>query len=62
MYNLGRNLDIQDKLRKEIRSIMKDSDQADANLLEKMPYLRACVKETLRYMPNNGVIIHAFQV
>ncbi|EDV28482.1 uncharacterized protein TRIADDRAFT_19239 [Trichoplax adhaerens] len=51
LYNLGKNPRVQDKLRSEVRSIMKDSKEPDANLIEKMPYLRSCVKETLRLQP-----------
>ncbi|EDV28485.1 expressed hypothetical protein [Trichoplax adhaerens] len=51
LYNLGKNPQVQDKLRNEVRSVMKDCREPDANLLEKMPYLRSCVRETLRLQP-----------
>ncbi|EDV18926.1 uncharacterized protein TRIADDRAFT_34446, partial [Trichoplax adhaerens] len=48
LYNLGRNPHVQDKLRSEVRSVMKDCKEPDTGIIEKMPYLRSCVKETLR--------------
>ncbi|RDD36292.1 Cytochrome P450 10 [Trichoplax sp. H2] len=51
LYNLGRNPHVQDKLRSEVRSVMKDCKEPDTGIIEKMPYLRSCVKETLRLQP-----------
>lgn len=59
---MGKNLDVQSKLREEVRSILKDSDHPDASLIEKMPYLRACVKETLRSVLKIIVIINVFSM
>ncbi|EDV18925.1 uncharacterized protein TRIADDRAFT_34441 [Trichoplax adhaerens] len=51
LYNLGKNPHVQDKLRSEVRSVMEDCKEPDTSLIEKMPYLRSCVKETLRLQP-----------
>lgn len=52
MYSLAKNQDKQDKLREELRSILKisDDDLTPKNM-QNMPYLRACIKEGLRLCP-----------
>ena len=49
IYQLAKNPDKQQKLYKELKSIFPTSEaEINQTALEQMPYLRACVKETLR--------------
>jgi len=64
LYELVRNLDLQSKLRAEIRAAEKvASSRGDAELnirdLEGMSLLSATIKETLRFHP---VLLHMFRV
>lgn len=52
MYRLARNPQVQDKLYKEVSGELPQKDShLDRKALERMPYLRATVKETLRVNP-----------
>uniref|UniRef100_A0A336M3C6 CSON009018 protein n=1 Tax=Culicoides sonorensis TaxID=179676 RepID=A0A336M3C6_CULSO len=52
LYYLAKNQDKQEKLRTEIRSILpKKTSQLDPIQFKNLPYLRACVKESLRIIP-----------
>lgn len=52
IYQLSQNPDKQKILFKELRQILPNKDSpVDHKTLEKMPYLRACIKETLRIKP-----------
>lgn len=49
IYQLSQNPDKQAMLYKELKSIMPDvRSPVDTKILEQMPFLRACIKETLR--------------
>ncbi|XP_020713396.1 probable cytochrome P450 49a1 [Ceratitis capitata] len=52
IYQLAKNPDKQQKLFKELRNVfpMREAE-IDQSALEKIPYLRACIKETLRMYP-----------
>lgn len=51
IYQISKNPDKQQQLFEELRSIMPTkSSVIDTATLERMPYLRACIKETLRYI------------
>lgn len=48
LYNLSRNPHVQHKLLKEIQSILPENQMPRAEDLRNMPYLRACLKESMR--------------
>lgn len=49
MYQLCRHPDKQEKLFRELRTLLpRDDVRLDAAVIDKMAYLKACVKETLR--------------
>jgi len=49
-YNLARNPDKQEILRQEILNLVGPrGTPATVKALNKMPYMRACIKETLRF-------------
>uniref|UniRef100_T1GVE9 Cytochrome P450 n=1 Tax=Megaselia scalaris TaxID=36166 RepID=T1GVE9_MEGSC len=49
IYQLSKNPDKQEKLFKELKAIFPNPNvKIDQNVLERIPYLRACIKETLR--------------
>lgn len=50
LYLLSKNPDVQHKLHAEIQSVLK-SGRPSADRFAQMPYLKACVKETLRHYP-----------
>ena len=50
-YLLSRNLDKQEMIRKEIKSVIKDGQPITSQSLAKIKILRATVKETLRLYP-----------
>lgn len=50
IYQLSQNPDKQHKLFEELRKAMpKPDSKLDVKTLENIPYLKACIKETLRY-------------
>jgi len=51
LYSLARNPDKQEKLYEEVSSVLQPGEQATPSTLHKMPFLRGCVKETLRLYP-----------
>lgn len=49
IYQISKNPDKQAQLFEELRTIMPSKNSViDTAALERMPYLRACIKETLR--------------
>lgn len=49
IYQLSQNPDKQEILYQELKEIMPDPrSPVDTKILEQMPFLRACIKETLR--------------
>ncbi|XP_030389097.1 1,25-dihydroxyvitamin D(3) 24-hydroxylase, mitochondrial isoform X3 [Gopherus evgoodei] len=52
LYNISRNPHVQQKLFQEIQSIVSANESPDAEDLKKMPYLKACLKESMRITPS----------
>lgn len=49
LYHLAKNLDKQERLRQEVRKCLPSkSTNLTNDSLNSMPYMRACLKETLR--------------
>jgi cytochrome P450 family 49 subfamily A len=52
MYQLSQNQDKQEKLYDELKNLLPNKDTPiTPATLENMPFLRACIKETLRMYP-----------
>ncbi|XP_068675903.1 cytochrome P450 10-like [Montipora capricornis] len=51
LYLISRNPDVQKQLHDEVSSVLKPGERATPAALQKMPFLRACIKETLRMYP-----------
>ncbi|KAK9503670.1 hypothetical protein O3M35_010183 [Rhynocoris fuscipes] len=52
LYELSKNIDIQEKVRREIKKCVEEADGTlTYEALKKMTYLEQCVKETLRIYP-----------
>lgn len=60
IYELSRHPDIQERLRDEIMSVT-NGDVTDHAALQKMPYLKAVIKEALRLYPIAGVVTRIIQ-
>ena len=56
LYMIATNPEKQDILRQEVMSILGDLEHASPNTLANMPYLKACVRETLRLYPIAHVV------
>ena len=51
LYLLSKNPDKQEKLYREVLSVVGPSEPADVQALARMPFLKACIRETLRLYP-----------
>ena len=49
LFNLANNPEKQSKLHQEISGLHQPGEPATAESLKKMPYLKACIKESMRY-------------
>ncbi|KAG5678463.1 hypothetical protein PVAND_008135 [Polypedilum vanderplanki] len=63
LYCLAKNQDKQNKLREELKSILRnENDELTPKNMQNMPYLRACIKEGFRlYPPTVGTVRKADQ-
>ena len=53
LYHLAKNPDKQQKLFEEIQQYVHDKDQpVTSNILNELKYLKACIKESMRYVQN----------
>jgi hypothetical protein len=53
LYNLAKNPDKQQKLFEEIQRYVPDKDQpVTSDILNELKYLKACIKESMRYLEN----------
>ena len=51
-YCLAKNPEVQEKLIQEVDEVVEASDgKIDQESIREMPYLEACIKETLRLLP-----------
>ncbi|XP_072008467.1 1,25-dihydroxyvitamin D(3) 24-hydroxylase, mitochondrial-like isoform X2 [Engystomops pustulosus] len=51
IFNISRHDDVQEKILKEIQSVLLSGKIPSAELLQKMPYLKSCIKESMRVTP-----------
>ena len=51
LYLLSKNPDKQEKLYREVLSVVGPSEPVDVEALARMPFLKACIRETLRLYP-----------
>jgi hypothetical protein len=48
LYHLAENPEVQKKLQEEIDDVLKDGEPLDMNTFDKLPYMKAVVKESQR--------------
>ncbi len=49
MYCLAKHFEVQDKVYKEVASVLGDEKEITQEHINKMPYLKAFIKETFRF-------------
>ena len=54
LHEVAKNADLQDKLYKEVTSIVSSDQLPTFEDIQKMQLVRGCAKETLRYILNVG--------
>lgn len=69
---MAKNPKKQEKLREELKRVLPDKDsEIDENTFRQLPYLRSCIKESLRIYPimvgnnrviNNDVVLSGYRV
>ena len=52
LYELSKHPEVQEKLRREVVSVLGESGEADPESLQKMPYLIQVIRETQRSLVN----------
>ncbi|XP_011405733.1 PREDICTED: cytochrome P450 27C1-like [Amphimedon queenslandica] len=61
LHNLATNIDIQERVREELHSVMGSDNLVTPEHIQKMTILRNCVKESLRLYPTVPMNIRALQ-
>ncbi len=56
-YNLAVFPEVQEKLVEEIKQVCASEDSVTYDEIQKMPYLEACISETMRLYPPGNVTI-----
>ncbi|CAH2284588.1 1,25-dihydroxyvitamin D(3) 24-hydroxylase, mitochondrial, partial [Pelobates cultripes] len=51
LFNLSRNTHVQEKLLEEIQNVLPPGEPPSAEILQQMPYLKSCIKESMRLTP-----------
>ena len=51
LYEISKHPEVQDKLHSEIKSNTGDNETIDNKVIQRVPYLRACLKEVFRFHP-----------
>ena len=51
LYEKSKHPEVQDKLYGEIESNIGDNETNDNKIIQRVPYLRACLKEVFRFHP-----------
>ncbi|KHN83337.1 putative cytochrome P450 CYP44 [Toxocara canis] len=51
LYNIATNPDKQEHIYEEVRSATSDSERITAEMLDRLPYLKACIRESFRLFP-----------
>lgn len=57
IFNLSRNPSAQKKLLQEIKEIVPPDQDPSGEHIKNMPYLKACLKESMRYINTDGYIM-----
>ena len=50
LYCMAKNPEAQEKLHKEIQSVLGDRKEPSPEDISKMPYLKGCMQESFRYL------------
>lgn len=54
LFNLSRNPSAQQKLLEEINAVVAPDEEPCGEHIKSMPYLKACLKESMRYSESAG--------
>jgi len=57
LYELSKHPEVQEKVRSEVLSVLGDSGEADAETLQKMPYLIQVIRETQRSIATSCLFV-----
>lgn len=56
LYNLARFPEVQEKLYQDLESVLGNDEEVTPEHLTKLPYLKACLKESMRLTPSITVL------
>lgn len=51
LFNIASHPEVQDELREEVNGVVRREDEITPAILARLPFLRACIKETFRLFP-----------